>query len=69
MIQDMATVTMEEKQERVCDLSNGAISNNFLWSPNPDFKDVQLSQKLHKADIVTMEYYGNRNLKLPYSPM
>jgi len=60
MIQDSAILTMEGEQELVCDLSNGAISNDLertliLFSRCTTFFTLNVSQTATDTAIVTIE--------------
>jgi len=59
-IQDIAIVTMEGEQELVCDLSNGAISNDLqrplpLFSRSRHSLTLNISQTATNTAIVTIE--------------
>jgi len=58
MIQDSAIVTMQSEKELVCDLSNGAISNDLertltLFSRSHHFLTLNISQTATDTAIVT----------------
>ena len=60
MIQDIAIITMEGKWELVCDLSNGAISNDHertlsLFSRSHHSLTLNISQTVTDTAIVTIE--------------
>jgi len=60
MIQDSVIVTMEGKQELVCDLSNGAISSDLertltLFSRSHHSLMLNISQTATDTAIVTIE--------------
>ena len=60
MIQDIAIVTMEGEQDLVCNLSNGAISNDLertltLFSRSHHSLTLNISQTATDTAIVTIE--------------
>ena len=59
-MQDIAIVTMEGEEELVCDLSNGAIYNDFertltLFSRSHHSLTINISQTATDTAIVTIE--------------
>ena len=59
-MQDIAIVTMEDEQELVCDLSNGAISNDLkrtltLFSRSHHSLTLNISQTATDTVMVTIE--------------
>jgi len=69
MIQDIAIVTMEGKWELVCDLSNGAISNDHertltLFSRSHHSWTLNILQTATDTVIVTIEIEYETTLKL-----